>query len=411
VTIPIAVVLLFQRWDWARHLTSESYCLSLILFLLTLPLLTELVERPQIACGIARYIALGVALIAMLYTKTLVGVIFSVGLFYSLIRKDGLTLINMLKYAIPITIIVCLSVIMTVQPSAASPSIIDPLHFLFTYPDAAWPNIIVITLMLAVAVVLWRMTKNPQRLVIEILVVLMLVSIASGLLLRMPAGAAYYFINVGVWLAMTFAAGAVLSPGLVVLERPIRKISTVAILTAILALLSDSHFRNGPSKLLALLSGLEGQDQQRQWRPSSVKSWVSLFAPYDPHRTLIADRVRHSVGGQLRQSLVEAGLPGSRDMAVFVPPGNTAFWNLQHECTAQPFFVPASVSAPMINGLQPQGECPNPRDGWFGYGPYSERSRSQPLSDTKLCEKAVWLGLARVAIINSPQQIRVLNCK
>jgi len=87
VTIPIALVLLFQRWDWARYLTSEEFCFSLILLLLTLPLLTELVERPQIACGIARYMALGVALIGMLYTETLVGVIFSVGLIYSLIRK------------------------------------------------------------------------------------------------------------------------------------------------------------------------------------------------------------------------------------------------------------------------------------------------------------------------------------
>ena len=91
VTIPIALVLLFQRWDWARYLTSESYCLSLILLLLTLPLLTETVERPQITCCIARYMALGVALIGMLYTKTPVGVIFSMGLFYALIRKHGLT--------------------------------------------------------------------------------------------------------------------------------------------------------------------------------------------------------------------------------------------------------------------------------------------------------------------------------
>jgi len=138
---------------------------------------------------------------------------------------------------------------------------------------------------------------------------------------------------------------------------------------------------------------------------------MSLFDPYDPFRALIADRVGHKVGGQLKQALIEAGLPGSRDTVVFVPPRNTAFWKLQHECTAQPFFVPATVSAPMINGLQPQGECPTPQDGWFGYGPYSESSRSQPLSDTELCEKAVWLGFARVAIIDSLEQIRALNCK
>src|SRR6476619_6208553 len=105
----------------------------------------------------ARCIALGIALIGMLYTKTLVGVIFSVGLVYSLIRKDGLTLLNMVKYATPIIIIVCLAVITTVQPSAVSPSSIDPLHFLLTYPDAAWPNIIATAVGLAAAAVLWTM--------------------------------------------------------------------------------------------------------------------------------------------------------------------------------------------------------------------------------------------------------------
>ena len=410
VAIPIALVVLFQGWDWARYLTSGEYCLSLILLLLTLPLLTELAERPQIACGRARYIALGVALTGMLYAKTLVGVIFSVGLFYSLIRRDGLTLLNIVKYATPIGIIVCLAVTTTVQPSGVSPSSIDPLHFLLTYPDTAWPNIIATAVGLAAAAVLWTMEKNPQRLVIETLIVLMLVGMAFGLLLRVPSGSAYFFFNVGVWIAIVFAAGAVLYPALVPLDRPVA-ISAGAILIVFLALLSESHFRNGPSKLISVLNGL-GQDQQPELRLSPVSaSWVSLFDPHDPLRALIADRVGHQVGGQLKQVLIEAGLPRSRDMVVFVPPGNAAFWKLQQECTAQPFFVPATVSAPMINGLQPQGECPTPQDGWFGYGPYSERSRSQPLSDTELCEKAVWLGFARVAIIDSPRQVRVLNCK
>jgi len=73
---------------------------------------------------------------------------------------------------------------------------------------------------------------------------------------------------------------------------------------------------------------------------------VSLFDPYDPFRALIADRVGHQIGSQLKQALIQAKLPHSRDMVVFVPPGNMAFWKLQHECTAQPFFVPATVSTP-----------------------------------------------------------------
>jgi len=65
----------------------------------------------------------------------------------------------------------------------------------------------------------------------------------------------------------------------------------------------------------------------------------------------------------------------------------------------------------MISGLQPPGECATPRDDWFGYGPYSEMSRSRPMSDSELCEKAVWLGFEKVAVIDSPRRVRVLNCR
>jgi len=118
----------------------------------------------------------------------------------------------------------------------------------------------------------------------------------------------FVWFDVGVWVAIVLAAGALLYPVLMALERPIT-ISGGAILILLLALLSESHFRNGPSKLLSLLSGL-GQDKQPQWPLSPVgASWVSLFDPYDPFRALIADRVAQQTGGQLKQTLIEAGLP------------------------------------------------------------------------------------------------------
>jgi hypothetical protein len=162
------------------------------------------------------------------------------------------------------------------------------------------------------------------------------------------------------------------------------------------------------------MSRLEAQEQEQAQSlplPVAMQPWVKLFDPHEPMRARIADRVRRSIGGQIKDALVEAGLPGSRDQAVFVPPGNTAFWKLHYMCTAQPFFVPAVVSAPMVNGLQPQGECPVPPHSWFGYGSYSESSRSKFLSDAELCEKVLRLGFARVAILESPQQLRTLNCK
>jgi hypothetical protein len=408
VTVPIALLLLFQRWDWAHYLTSESFCLSLILLLLTLPLLIELLERPQITCGTVRYIALGIALIVMLYTKTLVGVIFSAGLFYAFIRTYGLSLFNLVKYATPIAIVAWFAVMTTVQPSARSPSIIDPFHFLVTYPDGAWPNIIAFALVLTAALVLWAITKDSPRVVIETVIVLMFASIVPALLLRMPFGSAYYFINVGVWIGIAFAAGALLIPRLAALERS-AVVSAGAVFVVVLGLLTNLN--SGPSKLLALMNRLEEREDQPQLLPSLIsESWVQLFDPNDPHRTRIADMARRSIGGQIREALVDAGLPDSYDTLVFVSPKNTAFWKLNDQCAAQPFFVPATVSAPMINGLQPQGECPTPHDGWFGYGPYSESSRSKPLSEGELCEKASKLGFKRVVIMKSPRQLRDLQC-
>jgi hypothetical protein len=138
---------------------------------------------------------------------------------------------------------------------------------------------------------------------------------------------------------------------------------------------------------------------------------VGLFDPNDPLRVQIAERVRHSKGGQIRETLTKAGVSRSRKHAVFVPPENIEFWTLHQQCTAQPFFVPATVSAPMINGLQPDGKCPVPSDGWFGYGAYSSSSRAKAFKDEKLCEEAIGLGFGSVVIMESQQQVRVLTCK
>ena len=101
----------------------------------------------------------------------------------------------------------------------------------------------------------------------------------------------------------------------------------------------------------------------------------------------------------------------SRDTAVYVPPGNVAFWNLSTLCTAAPFFVPALAGAPMLYGLPPDREkCPIDSVTGFGYGAYGDASRSRAVTDPQLCERARHSGYRRVIVLDDPENARALDC-
>jgi hypothetical protein len=316
---------------------------------------------------------------------------------------------NVLKVGISLALIAALGLLATYQSFYTLSSLLGPLHFLRTYPASAWPNIIAILLMLAVAGVLWLGGVARRRPIIEVLAVLAIASLVPGLLLRIEAGGAYYFINIGTWIAIVFAAGMLLVPALAGLDRPVlTTVATAAI--GVIALLSQPQLRESAAKFSAMLGALDRREAAER-QISGADVWRGLFSPADATRGRITQAARSSPGGQMQELLRTAGVLGSRDLVVHIPPDNAAFWSLPRLCSAAPFFVPAAAGLPMVHGLPPSKEtCPIGPDHGFGYSAYSERARSAPLSDVQLCERVREIGFKRVLIVEAPSNARILAC-
>ena len=71
----LLLLLLTDLWGWASYLVSESYCLAMIVFLLTLPLLAEIADDERRHRLSLQLSALGVAGLLIMLSKISVGAI------------------------------------------------------------------------------------------------------------------------------------------------------------------------------------------------------------------------------------------------------------------------------------------------------------------------------------------------
>ena len=411
---PLLLLLTFERWDWGSYLVSESYALSLSLLLLTLPLVMELHERPRIARPVVRFVALAIGGMAIMLAKNSVGVLFAGGVLYAVIRSNGLTLKRLTVAIVTAAVLGAIGLRLTMSNAYSGTSAIEWLHFVHAYPDAAWPNIWTIVVLLVPGVWVWTRNDGERRVQVEVLGVLALGSLVAGLVLRLGAGAAYYFLNVGVWMAIVIAAGGFLLPRLAAASwQPAMTAVMIALVAAVI--LSSSDKRQAGSRLIALASTIDARVQDLNGvTPVSSSAPPRLFAflsPGDSIRSGIADGIRHTPGGRLDQRLIAAATGEVRVDAVYVPPADTAFWRMQKLCTAAPFFVPALSSLPMVLGLPPdKAECPVSAETGYGFSDSPESSRSVSLSDTALCETLRRDGFRTALVLESPDASRVVTC-
>jgi hypothetical protein len=104
--VPLLLLFIADLWGWTSYLVSESYFLSIILFLLALPLLAEIAAdqfRLRPSLQVAALVIVG---ILMLVSKVSVGFIFWGAAGFLLWRQLGLTPLNLIKLAAPILLLV-----------------------------------------------------------------------------------------------------------------------------------------------------------------------------------------------------------------------------------------------------------------------------------------------------------------
>jgi len=407
----LLLLFLAELWGWASYLVSESYFLAMIIFLLTLPLLAEIADperRHRLSLQLA---ALGVAGLLILLSKISVGAILAGGVGFLLWRRMGMTSLGLIKLAVPLLLLVVLAIAVISPGSGMLLQALEPFGFVREYPAIAWPNIVANLLLLGVAFHVWRHGAARDKRCAEAVAVIAIASLVPVLLINVPGGSDYYFVNVGTWTAIVF--GCAYGGAFFEKTFPSRLTPGFVVLVLLLVALATAEKRKSAYRLGAQFAELQARVRLVNGEGAGAETTtgqrlIALLTPGHPARYALASDMKRTPGAQVRQTLLAMGITDNHRAAVFVPPDNVAFWTIAMECRQDPLFVPAILGVPMLKGLNPP-ELKCPREPHYGFADYKD-ANSEPLSDEQLCTRAELWKIDTVFILDTLTTGRKIRC-
>ncbi|XSC45936.1 hypothetical protein ACF1BQ_008045 [Bradyrhizobium sp. RDT10] len=408
-----SLLLLFvsDLWGWTSYLVSESYFLAMILFLLALPLLAEIADSERSHRFSFELATLGVVGLLILLSKISVGAVLASAVGFLLWRRMGMTPQGLIKLAVPLLLLVILAIAIISPGANTVLEALQPLGFIRDYPLCALSNIAANLLLIGAAVQAWRRGSIWDKRCAEAVGVMAISGITVAVLVNLPGGADYYFVNVGTWTAIVFVC-AYAGPSF---ERKFpNPLAPAFVLAAILLVaFATEEKRKSAYRVGAMFAELQARvrlviGESAGAEMTTYQRLIALLTPGHPARYALANDMKRTPGAQARDTLMATGIAQAHRAAVFVPPDNLAFWNIAVECRADPFFVPAIVGAPMLKGLNPPAlKCP--REPHYGFANYKDAA-SESLSDQQLCARAAPWKLDTVLILSTPSTGRTLRC-
>jgi len=409
--VPLLLLFIADLWGWTSYLVSESYFLSIILFLLGLPLLAEIAAdqfRLRLSLQVAALVIVG---ILIQLSKVSVGVIFWGAAGFLLWRQLGLTLLNLIKLALPILLLVGpLAAIFSPDAGSYSRGLgLSPFRFVLEYPHGAWPNIVADLVLLCAASKVWLSGSARDRKIAETFAIITIGGLMPALLLDIY-DTAYYFVNVGTWACIVFVSAY----GVAIFgERSLRRLTPGVVILAIVVLtLATDEKRGSVKKLGAQLADLRTRVHTLNGESAGAEittrqRLLELLTPGHPAREALVEDVKRTPGAQAKETLLSVGLAQDRHAAVFVPPDNSAFWSTYEDCRGDPFFVSAIIGVPMVKGLTPSAlKC-----GLYSPPVYPPDAPSAPATDTQLCMRAARWKLTTVFVLETSTSVRRIECR
>jgi len=408
--VPLLLLMVADVWGWTSYLVSESYFVSLLLFLFAMPLLGELAD--QDAPLRLPVFALVIAGTPVLFAKISVGVIFWGATGFLLWRRLGLTVPNLIMLAVPIGLLVGLASMISSPDAGTYVRTLRPLSFVREYPQGALPNIVANFVLLYGAGRFWLSGSLAERRLAEWFALVAIGSLVPALLLDIAGGSAFYFANVGTFACIVFLT-AYHAP---TIERRKPWLARPSVVLALLVLvgLATNEKRSSPVRLALQFEELRARAHSLAGRGevsplSTVPAITALLAPGGRLRQEIAADVSRGPGARSIEILRSLGAGQMRKVAVFVSPDNRPFWTNFVDCRGDPLFVPAVLGVPMLKGLNPP-EFKCARDLYYTTSLYREDAFSAVTSDDQLCARASGLGLDEVLILAGPDEGRRLSC-
>lgn len=270
----------------------------------------------------------------------------------------------------------------------------------------------------ALALLIFACARSAgRRLTIETLIVAAIAGNLPGLVMYIQSGNAAYFLVSQAWMAIPILAA--LLPGawqaLAARLRHLHRLAPAA--AAIVAVIvagyaSYGEFRTRASLFLAanalLRSGdlsYYAEDKRRAWRADAKRAVKEFGLAY-----LLTAPAATPPGEKLAEGLRDLREARGGKIALYVPAGNTEFWNLVVDCDGKSVFPIAVAGLAMIQGYVPkQSDCPQ-EFALRGFGlPPDIRPEETPES---ICMRALRKGFDWVAWLDTlaVADAKLLHC-
>jgi hypothetical protein len=409
VLAPLTALSVVEAYDyWASYLVSESYLFSLVLFLLGLPIVCQYARRAEVKWYSPIHILFAVIAVLLVFAKISVGMIWGAGVLYLAFRKVRINIVAKLAILAGTVAVGIVLTLMTGSLSLSAFDKISPFDFFYTYPDVAWTTLAAVMLFFLAAAIVYPWMRSEDRSWVETLGVFVIASVIPALLLHLSAGAVYYFINVGSWIAIVFICATLLIPALQWLPWALVHVVLFLVVLAIAVAKTPQKVDSwaAMNQLVARLAqAVTKQTGQPQNDAAAAQARFDTASLRE-----IARQIPYTNGGILRSTVLSTGLQQATDVLVYVPPEFEAFWKMQQVCLAQPFMFPAVFALPMLNGLPPR-ELGCDLGPFYGYLEYGSSSYSVPMTRDALCKNALLRDFARVLVVRSFQQGETIECR
>lgn len=370
---------LFSLLQPSPYFSSESYILGLLIMFAVFPVMTEYGAEPKTVVGNA--LCLFVFALAVLLgssAKISTGAVMAAGLSFFIVIAGTFSVGSVLAALIACVAPFLLVFFSSLGSGGDNFSIISPLHFLFTWPQEALFHAVLtgITGVVVLKTVNW--SSKSGRVIIS-LYAMAVAALISSMLVELPAGAAMFFANPGMWICILLFVVLLPAP-----QWPQTTTSGIQFATAMVTFIAISAV------------------EKERWRAFEQLGDADKYT--DGGSAQVA-----KLNSELRSQIEGFIASNGRNFVVYVSPDFDNFWNQNDICWAQSFVIPALTGQPMLSGLPPKDRgCEV--TSYYGFAEYDlNRSSSMLLTESELCAEALNRGFSNIMRFDD-QNGRIINC-
>lgn len=394
LVVPIAVLFAIERFDASSYLVSESHMFGLLLFLVGLPFLRSFTNDQSFLAVVTA----GLYGLLLSTAKISIGMVWTAAVIYLFLANQNRSKRSWAALFAILAAQAWIIVGFTLPSDNVGTTTFGFLHFLVTYPIWALANLVPIGL--ASVLHLQQMRRGDGRWHTTVLL-MMLLAVGPALTLRIEGGSAYYFLNIGTWIAIVSLSARVIEWG------GDRQFSVLA--TSVIAIVIC--FAIHPEKVTSYARLIQQRNALYARLDPSDGSRIAALGLFDRGAlTALAAKSAESTGAKIGRLLRDVHASPGDNLLVSVAPQFSSFWRLTPICEAAPFLIPAAFGLPLLHGLPPLAEkCQ--LGAYYGYALYGkDSSATGDVDDASLCRLTRQRGFAEVVILRSEHDVRRLKC-